>query len=119
MSTLTLTGFFKRGSTWQILHTRKDDQGAAVNISGLTQRVMFREGGVDGEVKVTLTDSDGITVTTPASGVSQLKVTALQSALFSPGAKVYFDIEQTDPVTGDVWQSNTYKFSVEQEVTRD
>lgn len=116
---ITLTGFFKRGSTWQIALTRKNPNGTAVNLAGLVTRAMFREGSVDGEVKVILEDGAGITIATPASGVIALELSPIQSALFSAGSKVYFDIEQTTPQTGYVWQSNTYRFAVEQEVTRD
>jgi hypothetical protein len=88
-------------------------------MTGLTTRAMFREGGVDETVIVTLDETAGITIADPTNGGIQLELSATQSALFSPGAKVFFDIEQIDTNTGHVWQSQTYRFSVVQEVTRD
>ena len=119
MQPFALTSFFKRGSTWTLSVIRKDPTGAPIDMTGLVTRVMFREGSVDGAVVVTLSDSDGITIADPTAGVMLLLLTATQSALFTAGSRVYFDIEQTDPVSGYVWQSPTYRFSVDQEVTRD
>ena len=120
MTPITLSkGYFKRGSTWTVQLTRKDNAGAAVDMTGLTTRAMFRDGSVDGPVVATLTDGNGITIADPTTGVIALSLTATQSALFTAGSRVYFDIEQTDPVSGYVWQSPTYRFPVDQEVTRD
>jgi hypothetical protein len=116
---VALSGYFKRGSTWQILVTRKNPDETPVNMTGLTTRAMFREGGVDETVIVELDEAAGITIADPTNGIIQLTITATQSALFSPGAKVFFDIEQLNSLTGYVWQSQTYRFSVVQEVTRD
>jgi hypothetical protein len=116
---VTLSGYFKRGSTWQIKVTRKDSTDTVVDMTGLTTRAMFREGGVDETVIVTLDETAGITIADPTNGEIEMEVSATQSALFSPGAKVFFDIEQVNDFTGHVWQSQTYKFSVVQEVTRD
>lgn len=114
-----LHGYFKRGSTWRIGLTRKAPDSTPVDLTGLMTRAMFREGGVDGTVIVTLTDGEGVTIDEPETGFISFTISAIQSALFSPGAKVYFDVEQTDSATGEVWQSQTYMFSVVQEVTRD
>ena len=116
---IALSGYFKRGSTWRILVTSKDETGAVVDMTGLTTRAMFREGGVDETVIVELDELIGITIADPTNGQIQLELSAVQSALFSPGAKVFFDIEQINEATGYVWQSQTYRFSVVQEVTRD
>jgi len=116
---IALSGYFKRGSTWLLKVTRKDDTGTVIDMTGLTTRAMFREGGVDELVIVTLDETAGITIADPATGEIELELSAVQSALFSPGAKVFFDIEQVNDVTGHVWQSQTYRFSVVQEVTRD
>lgn len=115
---VTLNGYFKRGSTWTIGLTRKAPDGTPIDLTGLETRAMFREGSVDGTVIVTLTDSEGITIDEPETGFISFTISAIQSALFSPGAKVYFDVEQTNSL-GEVWQSQTYIFSVVQEVTRD
>ena len=119
MRPVTLSGFFKRGSTWRIRLTRKDPTGAPIDMTGLVTRAMFRGDSVDGSVVAILHDGDGITIADPTAGVMLLLLTATQSALFTAGSRVYFDIEQTDPVSGYVWQSPTYRFSVDQEVTRD
>lgn len=116
---ILLTGYFKRGSTWAIAMNRKAPDATPIDLTGLTTRVMFREGSLDGTVVVTLTDGQGITVADPASGRIEMTLSAVQSALFSPGSNVYFDVEQTDSVSGEVWQSQTYRFIVVQEVTRD
>jgi len=116
---IALSGYFKRGSTWLLKVTRKDETGTVIDLTGLTTRAMFREGGVDELVIVTLDETAGITIDDPANGQIQMELSATQSALFSPGAKVFFDIEQVNDVTGHVWQSQTYRFSVVQEVTRD
>lgn len=121
MRPVTLSGFFKRGSTWRIRLTRKDATGAPIDMTGLAlaTRAMFRGDSVDGSVVAILSHGDGITIADPTSGVMLLSLTAAQSASFTAGSRVYFDIEQRDPVSGYVWQSPTYRFSVDQEVTRD
>jgi len=119
VKSVAIDGFFKRGSTWRIGITRKDSTGTVIDMAGLTTRSMFRESGIDGTVILTLDDAAGIEIDDPATGAMALVLTATQSALFSAGAKVYFDIEQTNELTGDVWQSLTYYFKVVQEVTRD
>ena len=120
MTPITLSkGYFKRGSTWSVQLTRRDSAGAPIDMTGLATRAMFRDGSVDGAVIVTLSDSAGITIADPTTGVMLLSLTAAQSASFTAGSRVYFDIEQRDPVSGYVWQSPTYRFSVDQEVTRD
>ena len=120
MTPITLSkGYFKRGSTWTVQLTRKDNAGAAVDMTGLTTRAMFRDGSVDGSVIATLTDGNGITITDPTTGVIALSLTATQSALFTPRNRAYFDVKQTDPVSGYVWHSPTYFFAVDQRVTDD
>lgn len=115
-----LSGTFKRGSSWVIGFTRQDSAGDPVDMTGLTTRAMFRVGSVNGEVKFTLDENDGIVIDDPTTGVMSLKVSRTNSALFAGGEKAYFDIEQTTP--GDPtfeWQSLTYYFPVIEQVTRD
>jgi hypothetical protein len=116
---IALSGYFKRGSTWLLKVTRKDETGTVIDMTGLTTRAMLREGGVDEPVVVTLDETDGITIADPATGEIELELSAVQSALFSPGAKVFFDIEQIDTNTGYVYQTPTFSFKTVQEVTRD
>lgn len=117
MRPVTLSGMYKRGSTWRIAMVRKASDGTPVNLTGLVTRIMFRADSVDGAVIVTLSDGNGLAVD-PTAGRIDLTLTATQSALFAAGSRVYFDIEQTEPVSGHVWQSPTCRFTVEQEVTR-
>jgi hypothetical protein len=107
---------FKVGSTWTFHFTRKAGTPAvAVDITGLTSRVMFREGGVDGTVVLTIENTD--ITNGGATGELSFTLTATQTALLTPGNWYYFDIEMT-AVGGNVWQSPTMRFKPEQEVTR-
>lgn len=56
MRPVTLSGMFKRGSTWRIALTRKDAAGTPINLTGLVTRIMFRADSADGAVIVTLSD---------------------------------------------------------------
>lgn len=115
-----LSGTFKRGSSWTIGFTRKDSAGAPVDMTGLATRAMFRVGGVNGDVKFTLDESDGIVIADPTTGVMSLQISRANSALFAAGEKAYFDIEQTAIADPDFeWQSLTYYFPVIEQVTRD
>ena len=115
-----LSGTFKRGSSWTIGFTRKDSAGAPVDMTGVTTRAMFRASSVNGTVKFTLTDADGIVIADPATGVMSLKISRVNSALFAGGDKAYFDVEQTSVADSDFeWQSLTYYFPVIEQVTRD
>ena len=115
-----IQGYFKRGSSWQISLTRKTANGAPVNLSELVTRAMFRVGGENGLVMLTLAAGTGIDIIDPATGTITLKVSRTQSELFTAGDKVYFDVEQTSATDADyAWQSQTYYFSVIEQVTRD
>ncbi len=114
-----LSGFFKRGSQWTIPFTRKNPDLTAVDMTGLVTRIMFRVGSVNGVVKLTLTVGAGITIADPTKGRMILNITRNQSALFAASDKVYFDVEQTNPLDTDYeWHSLTYWFKVEEQVTR-
>ena len=41
MRPVTLTGFFKRGSTWTLSVIRKGPTGAPIDMTGLVTRAMF------------------------------------------------------------------------------
>lgn len=115
-----LSGTFKRGSSWTIGFTRKDSAGDPVDMTGLATRAMFRVGSVNGDVKFTLDESDGIVIADPTTGVMSLQISRTNSALFTAGDKAYFDIEQTTIADHDFeWQSLTYYFPVIEQVTRD
>jgi hypothetical protein len=106
---------YKCGSTWTFVLTRKDATGTPIDLTGLAVRSMFRQDSAAGPVIVTLTDAGGIAVDA-ALGQVVLTLTPTQTALFVPGSKAVFDVEMTRD--GYAWQSDTYKFKTEQEVTR-
>jgi len=99
---IPISGQYKIGSTWRFRVSRE-----GVDITDATHRASFRRHAVDGAVLFTLDDGDGIAVLDAEDGLIQLTVSAADSALFAPAAKVYFDVEQTDPA-GVVWHSATY-----------
>lgn len=111
-----LSGFWKRGSSWSFSIIRKDSLGVAIDLTGMTARTIFRAESVDGTVLLTL---DPLVITAPATGTIQIDLTPVQTVLFPVGTKVYFDVELTTTLTGEVWQSPTYYIVAEQEVTRD
>jgi hypothetical protein len=115
MSVASLPSTYKIGSTWVFVLTRKDSTGTPIDLTGLSVRAMFRAESVDGAVIATLTDADGIAVDALAGSVT-LTLTPTQTALFAPKSTAFFDVEMTS--TGYAWQSDTYKFKTEQEVTR-
>ena len=118
MKPKSLTGFFKRGSTWAIAIIRKDSAGVAVSLAGMTARSIFRTESVDGTIILTLNSENGLTIPTPANGTMQISLSPVQTVLFPVGVDVYFDVELTTTATDEVWQSPTYKIKSEQEVTR-
>jgi hypothetical protein len=97
-----LSGQYKIGSTWRFRVSRE-----GVDITDMTNRASFRQHAVDGAVLFTLDDDDGIAVLDAGDGLIQLTVSAANSALFAPTAKIYFDVEQID-LAGVVWHSATY-----------
>lgn len=117
---VTLNGYFKRGSSWDIGFLRKDPTGAPVNMTGLVTRAMFRRGDPNGPLVVTLEENDGINIADPLSGRIQMRVSKTDSALFAEGDTVCFDLEQENPLDPTyAWQSLTYQFTVVEQVTRD
>ena len=108
---------YKVGSTWSFSLVRKQPNGEPVDLTGLIVRAMFRAVSVDGAVVVTLVEGGGIEVTDETGHVA-LTIDAEISASIATGIWVYFDVEMTNPATGHVWQSNTYRFRTEQQVTR-
>lgn len=120
MKPVLLSGYYKRGSSWALSLTRKDSAGTPIDMTGLVTRAMFRAGNVDGEVRFTLEDGDGIAIADPTAGVMDLQISRTRSALFASGEKVYFDVEQTQPLDPAFeYQTLTYWFTVVQQVTRD
>lgn len=118
MKPKALSGFWKRGSTWSLSIIRKDSDGVAIDLAGTTARSIFRTESVDGTVLLTLDDTNGLTIPTPANGTMEISLSPEQTVLFPVGSKVYFDIELTTTSTGEIWQSPTYTITAEQEVTR-
>ncbi len=113
--TITQPPTHKCGSTWTFVLTRKQPDGTPVDLTGLTVRAMFRAGSVSGDVLATLTDGAGLSVD-DESGRVMMTIDATTSATVTPGLWVYFDVEMTN-AAGHVWQSSTYRFKTEAEVT--
>jgi hypothetical protein len=106
---------FKCGSTWSFLITRKAGNPAVpVDLTGMTGRIMFRQGSVDGSVVKTV-ENEELTLGDEA-GTIAWTISATDSVLFTPGNTYLFDIELTSGSI--VWQSPTMKFKTEQEITR-
>ena len=113
--TITQPAAYKLGSTWRFTHRRKQPDGSPVDLTGLAVRAMFRIGSVEGDVLATLTEGDGLTIDA-AAGETAMEIDAETSATAPPNSWVFFDIEMT-AVDGHVWQSSTYRFKTEAEVT--
>lgn len=107
--------FFKVGSTWSF-GIRRGTQTLPINITGCTARSSFRSSSVNGPVVVTLDETTGLSIPSPADGITQYVLTPAQTVLFPSGAKIYLDLELTD-VGGVIWQSPTYYFTPDPEVT--
>ena len=116
--TITQPAAYKVGSTWAFVLTRKQPNGEPVDLTGLIVRAMFREESVAGPVFATLEDGAGIEIDA-VNGRVTLELEAVSTGGAVPAIWVYFDVEMTNPVTGHVWQSSTYRFKTEAEVTRD
>lgn len=116
VATITQPAAYKVGSTWRFTHRRKQPDGSPVNLAGLTVRAMFRIGSVDGDVLVTLADGAGLTIDAEA-GKTTMEIGATTSATAPPNSWIFFDIEMT-AVDGYVWQSKTYRFKTESQVTQ-
>jgi hypothetical protein len=113
--TITQPPTHKCGSTWTFVLTRKQPDGTAVDLTGLTIRAVCRVGAVDGEVLAELTDSTGIT-RDDLAGRIVMKIDATTSATAPPNRWIYFEAEMV-AADGDVWQSPTYRFKTEAQVT--
>ena len=88
-----------------------------VDLTGLTIRSTFRIGSVFGPVLKTLAEGDGLVVE-PTEGKVTLTIENTLSATVPAGVWVYFDVEMIN-ADGHEWQSPTYRFKTEAEVTRD
>lgn len=113
MSVIALPSEYKVGSTWTFVVRRTDSAKGPIDLTGLSTRAMFREGSATGPVIATLTGRDRGDAGT---GQAVLTLTPEQTALFTPGSKVVFDVEMSRP--GYAWQSPTYRIKTEAEVTR-
>ena len=123
MATITITrpDRHKVGSTWTLVLFRRypdpddPDTKLPVDLTGLTIRSTFRIGSAFGPVLKTLTEGDGIEVT-PLDGRVGMEIEGTLSATVPAGVWVYFDVEMVNS-GGHVWQSPTYRFKTEAEVT--
>jgi len=112
-----LSGFFKRGSTWRF-HIARSFGGVPIDITGGTVRAMFRLAAEDGALILTMDSSNGLMIPTGTDGLMQFSLSPVQTVLFPPSTKVYFDVELTMTDT-TVWQSPTYYIVADKEVTHD
>jgi len=117
---IELSGEYKRGSSWSLTMIRRDSTNAVVDMTGLVTRAMFRANGLYEPVVLTLDETEGVVIDDPAAGRIVLELSREQTPLFAAGDKVFFDVEQTDPLNPRYeWQSKTYFFKVIEQVTRD
>jgi hypothetical protein len=107
---------YKVGSTWRFVLTRKSPAGVPIDLTGLAVRAMFRAASPSGLAVFTATELNAITIEA-ALGRVTIVLPPSQTVLFTSVPVVVFDIEMT--LGDDAWQSPTYKFKTEAEVTRD
>ena len=88
-----------------------------VDLSGMSARMQFKSRTTDTTPLLELTDGNGITFVTPASGILRLDVAAAQVGTTLPVASVYYDLELTDTAS----KKRTYLcgvFTVKNDVSR-
>ena len=109
----------RQGATFQLRATVKTSAGTAVNITGYDARMQIRRGFADddAEVLVDLTVGDGITLTTPASGILDVVISADDTEDL-PGGRWRYDleIESAGGVVTRILEGNA---TVSREVTRE
>ena len=119
MAVLTITNppSYKLGSTWKFpLRRRNKDTGDPINLTGLAIRAVFRNKFVTGDILTELTESNGGIIRDDVNGLVTLVVEASVSALAPADNWVYFEAEMV-AADGDVFQSDTYRFMTEAQVT--
>lgn len=113
--TITQPDRYKVGSTWRFPLRRKNPDGSPIRLDGLEIRAVFRVGSVDGELLAELTVGAGIE-RDDANGLIIMEIDAVTSATAPAASWIYFEAEMIAS-DGYVWQSPTYRFKTEAQVT--
>ena len=82
-----------QGIDWIFTTTWQDANGAAINTTGYSVTLQIRN-QVDNSLLLALTVGSGITLTTPASGLTTYRMTGTQSAAIPVGT-YYYGIKAT------------------------
>jgi hypothetical protein len=107
----------EQGSTEVRTMTWKDSGGTGIDITGYTIEMHVRKGEEDEDTLLELaTGGSGIVLTTPASGIFTVTITATQTAALPAGAWVY-DLEMDDG-SGVKTRLIEGTFTVDREITR-
>jgi len=77
-----------QGIDWIFTTTWQDSTGTAINTTGYTVKLQIRN-QVDNSIVLGLTNGSGITLTTPASGITTYQVTGTQTAAIPVGTYNY------------------------------
>jgi len=79
----------EQGSTYNKRIQWKDSSGTAVNIAGYTAFLEVKNNKQETAALISLSIGSGITLTTPASGILDIAITATQTAAFDFDRAVY------------------------------
>ena len=82
-----------QGIDWIFTTTWQDSSGNPINTTGYTVKLQIRN-QVDNSLVLGITNGSGITLTTPASGITTYQVTGTQTAAISVGT-YYYGIKAT------------------------
>jgi hypothetical protein len=82
-----------QGIDWIFTTTWQDSTGTAINTTGYSVSLQIRN-QVDNSVILSLSVGSGITLTTPASGITTYRVTGTQTAAIPVGT-YYYGIKAT------------------------
>ena len=107
-----------RGTYWSQTFTLTDADGVAIDITGYEFEADLRDAVADADSLLNLTTANGgFAVTTAASGIFIMTVTAAQSLLL-PLKRLVFDVHRTDADPGPRWLFRA-KVLVRESATRD
>lgn len=79
----------EQGATYNKRIQWKDSAGSAVNLSGYTAFLEIKNTKQDADALISLAVGTGITLTTPASGILDIAMTAVQTAALDFDRAVY------------------------------
>lgn len=84
-----------RGITWQLLITYRDENGQGIDLTGYQAKMQVRVNKYATDVIVELSDGNGITLNSPATGDLSLILTDVQTNAIAAGDYEY-DLILTD-----------------------